>query len=66
MLQLARRFVFRVRNETCLATGTAFAAAGTIVTNRHVAAGADRIDLDTWDGTDFESPGGHLWSGLLT
>jgi S1-C subfamily serine protease len=55
ILRAARQFVFRARNEACLGTGTAFATAGTIVTNRHVAAGAGQIDLATWDGTDFQS-----------
>lgn len=45
--------MFRVRNGPCLATGTAFAYGGTIVTNRHVAAGASDLDLATWAGTDF-------------
>ena len=39
LLAEARSFVFRARNETCLAVGTAFAAQGQIITNRHVAAG---------------------------
>jgi S1-C subfamily serine protease len=55
ILQLARSSVFRVRNESCLATGTAFATNGAIVTNRHVAAGASSLDLATWDGQDFKS-----------
>src|SRR5438270_5727958 len=55
IMQSARQFVFRVRNEGCLETGTAFAANGEMVTNRHVAAGADQLDLATWDGQDFTS-----------
>ena len=59
-LSEARRFVFRVRNATCLATGTAFAYDGTIITNRHVAAGASQLALATWNGTDFSgSVAGH-------
>ena len=54
-LSEARRFVFRVRNSACLATGTAFAYSGTIVTNRHVAAGAQQLDLATWNGSDFSA-----------
>jgi S1-C subfamily serine protease len=50
----ARTFVFRVRNAPCLATGTAFAYGATIVTNRHVAAGASTLQLATWSGTDFQ------------
>lgn len=53
ILQIARQFVFRVRNGACLATGSAFAADGELVTNRHVAAGAASLDLATWDGQDF-------------
>ena len=55
ILQQARQFVYRVRNEGCLAVGTAFAANGEIVTNRHVAAGASTLDMATWDGQDFTS-----------
>jgi S1-C subfamily serine protease len=55
VLDEARNFVFRVRNSACLATGTAFAYLGAIVTNRHVAAGATQLDLATWAGTDFEA-----------
>lgn len=53
VLALARTFVFRVRNEACLGVGTSFESSGTVITNRHVAAGADQLDLATWDGTDF-------------
>ncbi len=60
LLAEARRFVFRVRNPACLSTGTAFAFAGTVVTNRHVAAGATTLQLSTWSGTDFNaSVAGH-------
>jgi serine protease DegQ len=55
LLAEARSFVFRARNESCLAVGTAFAAQGAIITNRHVAAGAPALDLSTWDGQDFAS-----------
>lgn len=62
----ARRFVYRVRNEACLATGTAFSYDGTIVTNRHVAAGTSRLDLATWNGQDFTATvGGHGVAGDL-
>lgn len=53
ILQLARSFVFRVRNEACDVIGTAFSADATMVTNRHIAAGATSLDLATWDGSDF-------------
>lgn len=55
MLEQGRRFVFRVRNEACLETGTAFSADGQIVTNRHVAAGVTALDMATWDGDDFKA-----------
>jgi S1-C subfamily serine protease len=55
ILLAARQFVFRARNDACLLTGTAFAVDGTMITNRHVAAGADQMDLATWDGDDFEA-----------
>ncbi len=48
-----REITLRVRNESCLgvATGSAFALdSHTLVTNRHVLAGADRFEIDTWDG----------------
>ncbi len=60
VLAEARQFVFRARNAACLATGTAFAFDGTVVTNRHVAAGASSLQLATWSGTDFNaSVAGH-------
>lgn len=65
-LSVARRFVFRARNSTCLATGTAFAFDGAIVTNRHVAAGAASLGLATWDGQDFHATvSGHSVSADL-
>ncbi len=55
ILDQARRFVFRARNPACLATGTAFAFDGTVITNRHVAAGTSTLQLATWSGTDFNA-----------
>lgn len=55
VVQAARSFVYRVRNSSCLAVGTAFSADGHVITNRHVAAGASQLDLATWDGTDFNA-----------
>lgn len=66
VLAEARQFVFRVRNPVCLSTGTAFDYHGTVITNRHVAAGATSLQLSTWAGTDFaasvtgHSPGADL------
>lgn len=53
----ARRLTVRVRNIGCegLATGSGWALTRTLlVTNRHVLAGADRLELNTWDGRDLE------------
>ena len=49
----AVRVTLRVRNLGCdrLALGSGFAIApDTLVTNRHVVAGADRLEVNTWDG----------------
>jgi S1-C subfamily serine protease len=49
----ARKLTVRVRNISCyrLAVGSGFAVARDIlITNRHVLAGAERIDVSTWDG----------------
>ena len=48
-----RRLTVRVRSTTCLgvATGSGFALdEHTLITNRHVVAGADRVEVSTWDG----------------
>lgn len=53
----ATRAMVRVRALACdgLAVGSGFAIdEHTIVTNRHVVVGADRITLDTWDGHELE------------
>jgi len=52
----ARRLTVRVRNIGCegLATGSGWALSRTLlVTNRHVLAGADSLELNTWDGRDL-------------
>ena len=49
----ARTMTVRVRNTGCqgVATGSGFALdRHTLITNRHVLAGADELELDTWDG----------------
>ena len=49
----ARKLTVRVRNTGCegVATGSGFALdPHTLVTNRHVLAGADQLELDTWEG----------------
>lgn len=50
----ARRMTVRVRSLGCGRIGTASAVAvgrRLLVTNRHVVAGADRIELNYWDGS---------------
>jgi S1-C subfamily serine protease len=49
----ARKLTVRVRNVSCLGVGigSGFAIArDVLVTNRHVLAGADTIEVSTWDG----------------
>jgi S1-C subfamily serine protease len=49
----ARRITVRVRNVSCLGigVGSGFAIArDVLVTNRHVLAGADTVEVSTWDG----------------
>jgi S1-C subfamily serine protease len=49
----AERLVVRVRNISCIgvATGSGFALdEHTLVTNRHVLAGAESVEVSTWDG----------------
>lgn len=53
----AEEMVVRVRNVSCegIATGSGFALdAHTLLTNRHVLAGASQLEVSTWDGHDFE------------
>jgi S1-C subfamily serine protease len=53
LLGEARKFAFRVRSVSCLATGSSFAVEGEIATNRHVASGSSTMQLSTWNGKDF-------------
>jgi S1-C subfamily serine protease len=49
----ASEMTVRVRNATCQGVylGSGFALTSSVlVTNRHVVAGADALDVDTWDG----------------
>ena len=53
----AKRLTVRVRNLSCegLSTGSGFALSpGLLVTNRHVLAGAEDLEVSTWDGRTFE------------
>jgi S1-C subfamily serine protease len=54
----AERMTLRVRNISCqgIATGSGFAVdPHTIITNRHVLAGASVLQLNTWDGTSLDA-----------
>jgi S1-C subfamily serine protease len=49
----ARKLTVRIRNISCqgVATGSGFALSDDVlVTNRHVLAGADQVEVSTWDG----------------
>jgi S1-C subfamily serine protease len=53
----AREITVRVRNLSCegVALGSGFVIDGdTLITNRHVVAGADMLEVDTADGRTFE------------
>jgi S1-C subfamily serine protease len=53
----AKQLTVRVRNVGChgISTGSGFALAPDIlVTNRHVLAGAEVLEVSTWDGRTFE------------
>jgi S1-C subfamily serine protease len=53
----ARRLTVRVRNTSCfgVGTGSGFAIDGdTLITNRHVLAGASELAVSTWDGRTLE------------
>jgi len=59
----AERLVVRVRNINCMGvgTGSGFALdAHTLVTNRHVLAGAERVEVSTWDGTTLKASTGKV------
>ena len=54
----AERLTLRVRNISCsgIATGSGFPIdEHTIITNRHVLAGAAVLELNTWDGTSLDA-----------
>jgi S1-C subfamily serine protease len=56
--RIARRATVRVRSRGCGRVGTASAVAvgrRLLVTNRHVIAGADSIELNFWDGTSADA-----------
>ena len=54
----AEKLTLRVRNISCqgIATGSGFGIdEHTIITNRHVLAGASVLQLNTWDGTSLDA-----------
>jgi S1-C subfamily serine protease len=59
----AERLVVRVRNVNCLGLGTGSGFAldeHTLVTNRHVLAGAERVEVSTWDGHTLRASTGKV------
>ena len=64
----AQQVAYRVRNTDCDGTGSSFATADGIITNRHVASGSTSLQLSSWSGNDFtatpqaisEDPGADL------
>jgi S1-C subfamily serine protease len=58
LTRAAEKLTLRVRNISCqgVATGSGFALdPHTIITNRHVLAGAAVLELNTWDGTSLDA-----------
>src|SRR3954451_8386401 len=58
LTRAAEKLTLRVRNISCdgVATGSGFATdPHTIITNRHVLAGAAVLQLNTWDGTSIDA-----------
>lgn len=53
----ARKLTLRVRNASCLGVGTGSGFAldrDLLITNRHVLAGADYLEVNTWDGRTLQ------------
>lgn len=62
------QLTFRLRNISCAAgsSGSGFAAdAHTLITNRHVIAGAGVLQADTWDGIEMSLDVAHARTGKL-
>lgn len=54
----ARRLTVRVRSKTCFGVGTGSGFAldeHTLITNRHVVVGSDKLEVSTWDGRTFSA-----------
>jgi S1-C subfamily serine protease len=64
----AERLTLRLRNVSRdgVATGSGFAIGRhTVITNRHVRASADQLELDTWDGRSMTAEVGAARTGRL-
>jgi S1-C subfamily serine protease len=64
----AEKLTLRVRNISCqgIATGSGFGIDDhTIITNRHVLAGASVLELNTWDGTSLDADVDESTTGRL-
>jgi S1-C subfamily serine protease len=64
----AEKLTLRVRNISCqgIATGSGFGIDDhTIITNRHVLAGAAVLELNTWDGTSLDADVDESTTGRL-
>jgi S1-C subfamily serine protease len=64
----AEKLTLRVRNISCqgIATGSGFGIDDhTIITNRHVLAGAAVLELNTWDGTSLDADVDQSTTGRL-
>jgi S1-C subfamily serine protease len=68
LTRTAEKLTLRVRNISCsgVAVGSAWALdPHTLVTNRHVLAGASVLEADTWDGESLELSVGDAKTGRL-
>ena len=68
LTRAAEELTLRVRNISCdgIATGSGFAVdPHTIITNRHVLAGAEVLQLNTWDGTSIDADVNQAQTGRL-
>jgi S1-C subfamily serine protease len=68
MTRHAQRLTLRVRNISCAGVGTGSGWAideHTLITNRHVLAGAAILELNAWDGTSIDGDVGRAQVGRL-
>jgi S1-C subfamily serine protease len=62
----ARRLTVRVRSETCIGVGSGSGFAldeNTLITNRHVVVGSDRLEVSTWDGRTLSASSATVGTG---